>query len=87
MNLSTKQKLTHRHGEQTCGCQGGGGRERDGLGVWGWQMQTITFRTDRDFPGGAVAKNLPANAGDTHSILGPTRESPCTAMKTQRSQK
>ena len=25
MNLSTKQKHTHRHGEQTCGCQGGGG--------------------------------------------------------------
>ena len=25
MNLSTKQKQTHRHGEQTCGCQGGGG--------------------------------------------------------------
>ena len=22
--------------EQTCGCQGGGERERDGLGVWGW---------------------------------------------------
>ena len=25
MNLSTKQKWTHRHGEQTCGCQGGDG--------------------------------------------------------------
>ena len=25
MNLSTKQKQTHRHGEQTCGCQGGRG--------------------------------------------------------------
>ena len=22
MNLSTKQKQTHRHREQTCGCQG-----------------------------------------------------------------
>ena len=32
MNLSTKQKQNHRHREQTCGCQGGGGR--DGLGVW-----------------------------------------------------
>ena len=32
MNLSTKQ--THRHREQTCGCQGGGGWGRDGLGVW-----------------------------------------------------
>ena len=24
-NLSAKQKQTHRHGEQTCGCQGGEG--------------------------------------------------------------
>ena len=32
MNLSTKQKQTHRHREQTCGCQGGGDREWDGLG-------------------------------------------------------
>ena len=24
MNLSTKQKWTHRYREQTCGCQGGG---------------------------------------------------------------
>ena len=26
-----------------------------------------------DFPGGAVVKNLPANAGDTGSIPGPGR--------------
>ena len=25
INLSPKQKQTHRHREQTCGCQGGGG--------------------------------------------------------------
>ena len=24
INLSTEQEETHRHGEQTCGCQGGG---------------------------------------------------------------
>ena len=24
MNLSTTQKQTHKHREQTCGCQGGG---------------------------------------------------------------
>ena len=29
MNLSMKQKQTHRHGEQTCGCQGGGGGGMD----------------------------------------------------------
>ena len=28
MNIFTKQKQTHRHREQTCGCQGG----RDGGG-------------------------------------------------------
>ena len=27
MNLSTKQKQIHKHSEQTCGCQGEGGRE------------------------------------------------------------
>ena len=32
MNLSTKQKETHRHGEQTCGCQGG--EEWDRQGAW-----------------------------------------------------
>ena len=25
MNLSTKQKQIHKHSEQTCGCQRGGG--------------------------------------------------------------
>ena len=31
MNLSTAQKQTHRHDEQTCGCQmGGGGSGMDG---------------------------------------------------------
>ena len=33
MNLSTKQKQSHRYREQTCGCQVGGGGERKGLGV------------------------------------------------------
>ena len=36
MSLFTKQKQTHRHRELTCGCQGGGGREWDELGIWGW---------------------------------------------------
>ena len=27
MNISTKQKQTHRHRDQTWGCQGGGGGE------------------------------------------------------------
>ena len=32
------------------------------------------FKTEaRDFPGGTVVKNVPANAGDTGSIPGPGR--------------
>ena len=34
MNLSMKQKTTHRRREQTCGCQGGELWERVGLGIW-----------------------------------------------------
>ena len=39
MNLSMKQKQTHGYREQTCGCQGVGGKEWDGHGLPGWQMQ------------------------------------------------
>ena len=31
-----KTETDHGHGEQTCGCQEGAGREWDGQGVWGW---------------------------------------------------
>ena len=36
MNISIKQKPKYRHGEETGGCEGGGGRgaERNELGVW-----------------------------------------------------
>ena len=47
MNLSTKQKQTHGYREQTCGCQGRGGKKWDEWGVWGWQKQTVTFRMDK----------------------------------------
>ena len=50
MNLSMKQKQTHRHREQTHSCQGEGGWVRDGMGVWGQQMQTITYRMDKQVP-------------------------------------
>ena len=33
MNVSTGRKQTHGHGEQTCGCQGGG--KGEGLGWTG----------------------------------------------------
>jgi len=38
MNLSMKQKQTHRQGGQTCGCQRGGSWAKDGVGGWGYQM-------------------------------------------------
>ena len=47
MNLSTKQKQPHRHGEQICGCQGGG--EESGID-WEFgvaKMQTITLGMDK----------------------------------------
>ena len=42
-DLSMKQKQIHIHRAQTCGCQGGGGWGRDGVGGWGWQM--LSFYT------------------------------------------
>ena len=46
MNPSTEQKQTHGHREQTCGCQGEGGGV-GWTGVWCQEMQTITFRMDK----------------------------------------
>ena len=50
MNLSMKKKQTHRHGEQTCGSQGGEGQGRDRLGVWDQQMQTVIYRVYKQGP-------------------------------------
>ena len=46
MNLSSGQRQTHRHGEQTYGCQG---RREGGLEAWGWWMQTIAFGVDEQW--------------------------------------
>lgn len=46
MNLFSKQ--THRLIEQTYGCQEGRGKNK--LGVWDQQMQTITYRMDKQGP-------------------------------------
>ena len=35
MILSTKEKQTHGHREQSCGCQGGKGWEEGRIGSWG----------------------------------------------------
>ena len=42
MNLSPKQKQIHRHREQTCGCQGGGGEE---VG-WTGSLQLVDANDD-----------------------------------------
>ena len=41
MNISTEHK------EKTCGCQGGCGGGREKLRVWGEQIQTVTYRIDK----------------------------------------
>ena len=46
LNLSTEQKQTHRQREQIW-LPRGRGKKWDGWGVCGWQMQTITFRRDK----------------------------------------
>ena len=33
MNVSMKQKQTHRHREQTCGCREGRGVEKEGFRI------------------------------------------------------
>ena len=38
-NLTTKQKQTHRHREEACGCHGGGEWGREGLEVWDEQTK------------------------------------------------
>ena len=48
-DVSTGQKQTHRHREQTCGCQRGERRKWDGWGVWGWLMQIMAFRMDKQW--------------------------------------
>ena len=64
MNLSTKQKQTHRHRKQTYVVKGEKGRGRDELGVWGqqfccccylvikpWQTLCNPVNGPGDFPG------------------------------------
>ena len=46
MNISMKQKQTHRHREQTCGFQGEG-RGEGRIGSLGLANETIIYRTDK----------------------------------------
>ena len=38
---NTKEKQSHRHGEQTCACQEGARWGKDGMGVWDQQIQIV----------------------------------------------
>ena len=67
INLSIKQKETHRHREQTGDAKGERGRERDGLEVWSWQMQTITFRMDEQQSPPAEGRNYIHSPGINHN--------------------
>ena len=50
MILSTKQKqIMDTESRLVYARVGGGGREGDGQGVWGWKMQTTTLRTDKQW--------------------------------------
>ena len=59
MNLSTKQKQTQGHRQQTCGCQGGGVWRRDGVKCWGEQMSAIVH-------GGGNPQDPTAQHGELH---------------------
>ena len=43
--LIHENRLTDKR-EQTCACQGGGEWEREGLGIWNQQVQTIIYRME-----------------------------------------
>ena len=47
MNLSREKKETHGLGEQTCGCQGGGGGSRMDWDKYKVQIQSIAFEVDK----------------------------------------
>ena len=40
-------EIESQHREQTGACQEGGFGRRNGVGDWGQQMQTITYRMDK----------------------------------------
>ena len=47
VNLSVKQKQTHRHREQTCDCQVGGVWGEGWIGSLGLADETIIYRMDK----------------------------------------
>ena len=64
MNLSTKQKQTHRYRKQTNGYQ------RKEEGVWDQQIQTIKHKININLPGGSDNEEPGCNAEDPGLIPG-----------------
>ena len=48
MNLSTKQQETHRHREQTCGCQGERGGINQEFGINRYTLLYIKWINNKD---------------------------------------
>ena len=57
MNISMKQKQTHRHREQTCGGQRGRGAGKGWSGDLGLADANYYIQIGYDFPGIAVLKS------------------------------
>ena len=57
-----QHRKIHRHRENTHGCQGGRVGPREGLGVWGYQMQPILCRMERP-------KRPPVEYREVYAIL------------------
>ena len=53
MNLSMKQKQTHRHRKKTCGCQGWGRVGEEELEEGGPKVQTSSYKINK-YEGGNV---------------------------------
>ena len=66
-------KQTHRHSEQTCGCQWEGLREAD------WEFGTVDADQCRQ-SGRQQALRAPCTAGGLFTA-GATREAPCAAQR------
>ena len=58
MKVSMKQRQTRRHREHTCDCQVKGWVGEQWTGDWGWQMQTIIYRMDKQGLASAQRNNI-----------------------------
>lgn len=62
MILPTKQKRTHAHGEQTCGCQGGEGKK--------WDVQEVGVGRCKLLHLEWISNEVPTAYGTISNLLG-----------------